>query len=212
MARGPPEAAECGAGGDGGGVWPSNAAAAAAAAAVAAAALYDDDLAAPVKEVQEKWKLLPHFLQLRGLMRQHIDSFNYFVNREIKDIVNAASNREVRRNTQEINATQDINSVQMHRPTYLPNPTQPLEPPPPFTAALRGGPQVLAALHGRAGRGAVGGRRRVRELPHHALPVPAAGLHLLRAHHRGRALHAGAPDRGEAGRHDRAHPHHAPLL
>lgn len=93
MARGPPEVAECGAGGDGG-VGPSKAAA--AAAAVAATALYDDDLTAPVKEVQEKWKLLPHFLQLRGLMRQHIDSFNYFVNREIKDIVNAASNREVR--------------------------------------------------------------------------------------------------------------------
>ena len=88
MARPPGESPE--AAGDGGG--PSKQAAAAAAAA---AALYDDDLTAPVKEVQEKWKLLPHFLQLRGLMRQHIDSFNYFVNREIKDIVNASSNREV---------------------------------------------------------------------------------------------------------------------
>eukprot|EP00624_Nannochloropsis_granulata_P004428 evm.model.NODE_31977_length_99932_cov_29.870142.9 len=55
-----------------------------------------DDAANPVKDVADKWKLLPHFLQLRGLMRQHIDSFNYFVNREIKDIVNAASNRELR--------------------------------------------------------------------------------------------------------------------
>jgi DNA-directed RNA polymerase beta subunit len=82
MARPPGEPPEA-AGGDG----PSKQA--------AAAALYDDDLTAPVKEVQEKWKLLPHFLQLRGLMRQHIDSFNYFVNREIKDIVNASSNREV---------------------------------------------------------------------------------------------------------------------
>jgi len=46
--------------------------------------------------VANKWHLLPHFLKLRGLMRQHIDSFNYFVNVEIKKIVNANSNREVR--------------------------------------------------------------------------------------------------------------------
>jgi len=55
----------------------------------------DDELCKPVKEVEDKWKLLPHFLQLRGLMRQHIDSFNFFVNKDIKNIVQAASNREV---------------------------------------------------------------------------------------------------------------------
>lgn len=54
------------------------------------------DLARPVKSVEEKWKLLPHFLRMRGLMRQHIDSFDYFVNVEIKKIVNAQSNREIR--------------------------------------------------------------------------------------------------------------------
>jgi len=35
-----------------------------------------DDLAKPVKSVEEKWKLLPYFL----LMRQHIHSFNHFTN------------------------------------------------------------------------------------------------------------------------------------
>src|SRR6056297_2869021 len=55
-----------------------------------------EDVSKPVTDVADKWKLLPHFLQLRGLMRQHIDSFDFFVNREIKDIVNAASNRELR--------------------------------------------------------------------------------------------------------------------
>jgi DNA-directed RNA polymerase III subunit RPC2 len=54
------------------------------------------ELAKPVKSVEEKWKLLPHFLRMRGLMRQHIDSFDYFVNVEIKKIVNAQSNREIR--------------------------------------------------------------------------------------------------------------------
>uniref|UniRef100_A0A6U4JF41 DNA-directed RNA polymerase subunit beta n=1 Tax=Phaeomonas parva TaxID=124430 RepID=A0A6U4JF41_9STRA len=53
-------------------------------------------LDAPVKEVREKWRLLPHFLKLRGLITQHIESFNYFVNVEIKKIVAAQSNFEVR--------------------------------------------------------------------------------------------------------------------
>lgn len=55
-----------------------------------------NDLAKPIKAVEEKWKLLPHFLRLRGLMRQHIDSFDYFVNVEIKKIVSAQSNCEIR--------------------------------------------------------------------------------------------------------------------
>lgn len=46
-------------------------------------------LAGPVKKVEDKWKLLPAFLQVKGLVRQHIESFNYFVAREIKDIVAA---------------------------------------------------------------------------------------------------------------------------
>ncbi len=48
-----------------------------------------EKLAAPVKEIKEKWKLLPAFLQVKGLVKQHIDSFNYFVEHEIKHIVQA---------------------------------------------------------------------------------------------------------------------------
>jgi DNA-directed RNA polymerase III subunit RPC2 len=55
-----------------------------------------DILSAPIGRVEEKWKLLPHFLRIRGLMRQHIDSFNHFINVDIKQIVAAKSNREVR--------------------------------------------------------------------------------------------------------------------
>jgi DNA-directed RNA polymerase III subunit RPC2 len=63
--------------------------------------IYDDEdeineLTKPIKAVEEKWKLLPHFLRMRGLMRQHIDSFNYFINVDIKQIVAARSNCEVR--------------------------------------------------------------------------------------------------------------------
>ena len=50
----------------------------------------------PVASIEEKWKLLPHFLRMRGLMRQHIDSFDHFINVEIKNIVAAKSNFEVR--------------------------------------------------------------------------------------------------------------------
>lgn len=40
---------------------------------------------------QEKWKLVPAFLQVKGLVKQHIDSFNYFINVDIKKIVEANS-------------------------------------------------------------------------------------------------------------------------
>lgn len=32
---------------------------------------------------------MPAFLRLRGLVKQHIDSFNYFLNVQIKEIVKA---------------------------------------------------------------------------------------------------------------------------
>lgn len=55
-----------------------------------------EELTKPIKTVEEKYKLLPHFLRLRGLLRQHIDSFNHFINVDMKEIVAAKSNNEVR--------------------------------------------------------------------------------------------------------------------
>ncbi|XP_063218109.1 DNA-directed RNA polymerase III subunit RPC2 [Bacillus rossius redtenbacheri] len=43
----------------------------------------------PIKPLEEKWKLVPAFLKVKGLVKQHIDSFNYFINVEIKKIVKA---------------------------------------------------------------------------------------------------------------------------
>ncbi len=51
---------------------------------------------APVGSVQDKWRLLPYFLQLRSLLRQHVDSFDYFVETEMQQIVKSASAREIR--------------------------------------------------------------------------------------------------------------------
>eukprot|EP00026_Physarum_polycephalum_P001126 Phypoly_transcript_01127.p1 GENE.Phypoly_transcript_01127~~Phypoly_transcript_01127.p1 ORF type:complete len:1105 (+),score=124.69 Phypoly_transcript_01127:86-3400(+) len=45
----------------------------------------------PIAAVEDKWKLVPAFLKLRGLWKQHIDSFNFFINVEIKKIVAANS-------------------------------------------------------------------------------------------------------------------------
>ena len=45
------------------------------------------------KYLDEKWKLVPSFLKVRGLVKQHLDSFNYFIDHEIKEIV--ASNRRI---------------------------------------------------------------------------------------------------------------------
>eukprot|EP00955_Chlamydomonas_euryale_P015763 168655-Chlamydomonas_euryale.AAC.2 len=65
--------------------------AAAAAAAAADDALTGDPskLTAPIKRVEDKFQLLPAFLQVRGLVKQHLDSYNYFINHEIKKIVHA---------------------------------------------------------------------------------------------------------------------------
>jgi DNA-directed RNA polymerase III subunit RPC2 len=51
---------------------------------------------APVGSLKEKWRLLPYFLQLRSLLRQHIDSFDHFVETEMKQIINSPSNKEIR--------------------------------------------------------------------------------------------------------------------
>eukprot|EP00981_Chlorochromonas_danica_P006491 scaffold1403_cov180-Ochromonas_danica.AAC.18 len=58
--------------------------------------LSKEELARPIKKVEEKWKMLPYFLKMRGLMRQHVDSFNHFINVDMKEIVAARSNREIR--------------------------------------------------------------------------------------------------------------------
>ncbi|KAF7994414.1 hypothetical protein HCN44_003886 [Aphidius gifuensis] len=42
-----------------------------------------------VKPIKDKWKLVPAFLKGKGLVKQHIDSFNYFINVDIKKIVQA---------------------------------------------------------------------------------------------------------------------------
>jgi len=40
-------------------------------------------------ELQDKWDLLPAFLAVKGLVKQHIDSFNYFVDIELQAILRA---------------------------------------------------------------------------------------------------------------------------
>ncbi|KAG8787046.1 DNA-directed RNA polymerase III core subunit ret1 [Ceratobasidium sp. 428] len=43
----------------------------------------------PIKSVEDKWLLLPAFLKVKGLVKQHIDSFNYFVNVDLGNILKA---------------------------------------------------------------------------------------------------------------------------
>lgn len=52
-------------------------------------ALRDADINLPIKALEEKWKLVPAFLKVKGLVKQHIDSFNYFINVDLKKIVQA---------------------------------------------------------------------------------------------------------------------------
>jgi len=48
----------------------------------------------PISTAEDKFQLLPAFLKVKGLVKQHIDSFNFFVDHEIKEIVRA--NRHIK--------------------------------------------------------------------------------------------------------------------
>jgi DNA-directed RNA polymerase III subunit RPC2 len=43
----------------------------------------------PIDTARDKWNLLPAFLRVKGLIKQHIDSFNYFIDTELTNIVMA---------------------------------------------------------------------------------------------------------------------------
>ncbi|MCO5610407.1 hypothetical protein L7F22_064643 [Adiantum nelumboides] len=58
-------------------------------AAIKAKALSGKGLTDPIKRVEDKWELLPAFLQVKGLVKQHIDSFNFFIDKDLKNIVKA---------------------------------------------------------------------------------------------------------------------------
>lgn len=42
-----------------------------------------------INTAEDKWTLLPAFLKVKGLVKQHIDSFNYFVETDLKKIIKA---------------------------------------------------------------------------------------------------------------------------
>jgi len=39
--------------------------------------------------------LIPAFLSLKGLVKQHLDSFNYFIDYEMKNIIEAKHNNKI---------------------------------------------------------------------------------------------------------------------
>ncbi|KAF2755609.1 beta and beta-prime subunits of DNA dependent RNA-polymerase [Pseudovirgaria hyperparasitica] len=43
----------------------------------------------PINTAEDKWNLLPAFLKVKGLVKQHIDSYNFFVDTELQKIVDA---------------------------------------------------------------------------------------------------------------------------
>lgn len=55
---------------------------------------YGKHLNDPINTARDKWNLLPAFLKVKGLVKQHVDSYNHFVDVELKKIIKA--NRFVR--------------------------------------------------------------------------------------------------------------------
>lgn len=58
-------------------------------AALKAANYKGKGLMDPIKAVEDKWELVPAFLQVKGLVKQHTDSYNYFVDHDLKNIIKA---------------------------------------------------------------------------------------------------------------------------
>lgn len=50
---------------------------------------YGKSLSDPINTAEDKWNLLPAFLKVKGLVKQHIDSYNHFVDVELKKILKA---------------------------------------------------------------------------------------------------------------------------
>lgn len=50
---------------------------------------YGKSLTDPINTAEDKWNLLPAFLKVKGLVKQHIDSYNHFVEVELKKILEA---------------------------------------------------------------------------------------------------------------------------
>lgn len=50
---------------------------------------YNKSLTDPINTARDKWNLLPAFLRVKGLIKQHTDSFDYFIDVELKKIIQA---------------------------------------------------------------------------------------------------------------------------
>ncbi|KAH8899639.1 beta and beta-prime subunits of DNA dependent RNA-polymerase [Thozetella sp. PMI_491] len=68
----------------------------------------------PISTKEDKFQLLPAFLKVKGLVKQHLDSYNFFVNQEIKDIVEA--NRFLR-SDQDPNFWLEFTDIRVGMPT-----------------------------------------------------------------------------------------------
>ncbi|KAJ5887576.1 DNA-directed RNA polymerase III subunit RPC2 [Penicillium taxi] len=51
---------------------------------------YTKSLTDPINTAKDKWNLLPAFLKVKGLVKQHIDSYNYFIEVQLKKIVESS--------------------------------------------------------------------------------------------------------------------------
>ncbi|KAK3985557.1 hypothetical protein QBC44DRAFT_334789 [Cladorrhinum sp. PSN332] len=68
----------------------------------------------PISTKEDKYQLLPAFLKVKGLVKQHIDSYNYFVQEGIKKTVE--SNRMIR-SDQDPNFWLEITDIRVGKPS-----------------------------------------------------------------------------------------------
>ncbi|KAK5660953.1 hypothetical protein OQA88_12328 [Cercophora sp. LCS_1] len=72
----------------------------------------------PINTKEDKYQLLPAFLKVKGLVKQHIDSYDFFVNHDIKEIVK--SNRFIR-SDQDESFWLEFTDIRVNKPTRADN-------------------------------------------------------------------------------------------
>ncbi|GAB7340682.1 hypothetical protein MBLNU457_7073t1 [Dothideomycetes sp. NU457] len=93
---------------------------------------YGKGLTDPINTARDKWNLLPAFLKVKGLIKQHTDSFNYFVETDLRNIVKAnavihsATDPKFFIRFTDIrvgmpNRTEDVSAAHMSGPPVTPN-------------------------------------------------------------------------------------------
>lgn len=71
----------------------------------------------PIKDIKEKDLLIPAFLQIKSLVKQHIDSFNQLITVDVQNIIRSKHNRRIESDV-DPNFYLQYNNIRIDTPSY----------------------------------------------------------------------------------------------